>query len=212
MIVLGVDVRKQTHTASAVDQGGRWLGQVTVRSTDAGHRQLLQWAVAQWDEVRFAVVDCRHVSTRLEGALLAAGQMVVRVPPKLMANARSSARTRAESDPIDALAVARAALQEPDLAIASNDELSSEVRLLCDHGEDLVAERTRMQNRLRWHLHELDPELDPVARGLSRFAELDGLACRHRPRWWCASRRTWSPTSARRLYVSTLSSGNCRTC
>jgi transposase len=130
----------------------------------------------QWDEVRFAVEDCRHVSTRLERALLAAGQMVVRVPPKLMANARSSARTRGKSDPIDALAIARAALQEPDLPIASHDELSREVRLLCDHREDLVAERTRMQKGLRWHLHELDPELDPVARGLNRKTNRHRLA------------------------------------
>ena len=40
-------------------------------------------------------------------------QRVVRVPPKLMAGARASARTRGKSDPIDALAIARAALREP---------------------------------------------------------------------------------------------------
>jgi transposase len=30
--------------------------------------------------------------------------------------------------------------------------------LLVGHREDLVAERTRVENRLRWHLHDLDPE------------------------------------------------------
>ena len=71
-----------------------------------------------------------HLSARLERDLLTAGQQVVRVPPKLMAQARASARTRGKSDPIDALAVARAVLREPDLPIASHDEVSRELKLL----------------------------------------------------------------------------------
>ena len=117
MLVLGIDVHKQTHTAVAVDEVGRELGQRTVRATDAGHRLLVGWVARTWPgvPVRFAVEDCRHVSTRLERALLAAGQLVVRVPPKLMAGVRTASRTRGKSDPIDALAIARAALREPGL-------------------------------------------------------------------------------------------------
>ena len=132
------------------------------------------------------VEDCRHVSTRLERALLAAGQPVVRVPPKLMAGARDvSARTRGKSDPIDALAIARAALREPDLPVAEPRRASRELKLLVDHREDLVSERTRMQNRLRWHLHELDPELD------SRPAAWTGRCC-----------STASPPGSRQLPTS----------
>lgn len=182
VVVLGTDVHKGTHTTVAVDEVGRELGQRTVRATDAGHRQLLRWALREFAEaaaaggLRFAVEDCRHVSARLERDLLAAGQQVVRVPPKLMAGARASARTRGKSDPIDALAIGRAALREPNLPVASHDTVSREVKLLVDHREDLVNERTRMQNRLRWHLHELDPELDPTARSLDRIATLEGIA------------------------------------
>lgn len=179
VVVLGIDVHKGTHTAVAVDEVGRQIGQRTVRATDAGHRQLLGWTLREWaglEELRFAVEDCRHVSTRLERALLGAGQRVVRVPPKLMAGARSSARTRGKSDPIDALAIARAALREPNLPVATHDRVSREVKLLVDHREDLVNTRTRVQNRLRWHLHELDPELDPTPRSLDRLGELDRLA------------------------------------
>jgi transposase len=159
---------------------GRELAHTTVRATDAGHRQLLRWARRQWPQaqLRFAVEDCRHVSTRLERALLAAGQQVVRVPPKLMAEARASARTRGKSDPIDAVAIARAALREPNLPVAQHDPVSREIKLLVDHREDLVDTRTRAQNRLRWHLHELDPKLDPPARSLDRFATLDRVAAR----------------------------------
>jgi transposase len=179
VVVLGVDVHKGTHTAVAVDEVGRELGQRTVRATDAGHRQLLRWALREFGaagQLRFAVEDCRHVSARLERDLLGAGQRVVRVPPKLMAGARSSARTRGKSDPIDALAIARAALREPALPVATHDSVSREIKLLVDHREDLVNARTQMQNRLRWHLHELDPELDPTSRTLDRLATLDGIA------------------------------------
>lgn len=38
---------------------------------------------------------------------------------------------------------------------------------------DLVAERTRLHNRLRWHLHELDLSLHAPSRGLRRYCVLD---------------------------------------
>ncbi|WP_409333319.1 IS110 family transposase, partial [Trujillonella humicola] len=165
----------QTHCAVAVDEGGRQLGKpMTVRATDAGHRQLLRWAGREFaDTVAFAVEDCRHVSMRLERALLDAGAAVVRVPPKLMALTRTSARTRGKSDPIDALAIARAAVREPDLPRAEHTHASRELKLLVDHREDLVGIRTGLQNRLRWRLHELDPEFDLPARGLDLAKQLD---------------------------------------
>src|SRR5438128_191882 len=79
------------------------------------------------------------------------------LPSRLMAESRKKGRQRGKSDPIDALAVARAALREPGLPVARLEGVSREVRLLVDHREDLVGERTRMQNRLRWHLQELEP-------------------------------------------------------
>jgi len=74
-----------------------------------------------------------------------------------MARTRASARTRGKSDPIDALAVARAVLREPDLPVASHDEVSRGLKLLVDRHEDLVAYRTATINRLLWRVHELDP-------------------------------------------------------
>jgi transposase len=180
VLMVGVDVHKDTHTAVLVDELGRRQAARTVKATDAGHLQLLAWAVEQASgvEVCWAVEDCRHVSTRLERALLAADQRVLRVPPKLMAGARSSARTRGKSDPIDALAIARAALREPELPVAEHDQTSLELKLLVDHREDLVGERTKMICRLRWHLHDLDPALAPGARGLDKPTRLRELAAR----------------------------------
>jgi transposase len=173
MVVIGVDSHKRTHTVVATDGTGRKLAEKTVVATSAGHLELVRWA-GRFPARSWALEDCRHLSRRLSRDLLVAGETVVRVPPKLMAGARRASREPGKSDPIDALAVARAALRE-DLPVASLDGPDREVRLLVDHREDLVAERTRAQNRLRWHLHELDPGHEPSARGLGRTVVLDGL-------------------------------------
>jgi len=173
MVVIGVDSHKHTHTVVAADATGRKLADKTVIATGAGHLELVRWA-ARFPEHRWALEDCRHLSRRLSTDLLVAGETVIRVPPKLMAGARRSSREPGKSDPIDALAVARAALRE-DLPAATLDGPEREIRLLVDHREDLVAERTRAQNRLRWHLHELDPGTEPVARSLNRIVVLAAL-------------------------------------
>lgn len=179
MVTLGIDAHKRTHTVVAVDDLGRQLGQRTTTATTSDeHLAMLRWAARFGDDRTWAVEDCRHLSRRLEADLLAAGERIVRVPPKLMAQSRDSARTYGKSDPIDALAVARAALRHPDLPAAELDGPSRELRLLVDHREDLVAERTRCINRLRWHLHELDPTWDPPARSLTRYANLDAVDAR----------------------------------
>ena len=79
--------------------------------------ELVRWA-GQFGEHTFAVEDCRHLSRRLERDLLAAGETLVRVHPKLMARVRRSAREQGKSDPIDATSVARAAQREENLPTA----------------------------------------------------------------------------------------------
>jgi len=179
MVVVGADVHKRTHTFVAVDQAGRQLGQVTVAATEKGHRKAMRWA---WKlvgtDLRWAIEDCRHLSARLERDLLSVGQSVVRVPPKMMAEHRRTARTRGKSDPIDALAVARAALREPELPVASHDATSRELKLLVDRREDLVKVRTATINRMLWRVHELDPAMAPPARSLDRAKHQQALTDR----------------------------------
>lgn len=179
MVILGIDAHKRTHTVVAIDDRGRELAsKTTTATTTADHLDLLRWAERFGFEREWAVEDCRHLSRRLEADLLAAGERIRRVPPKLMANARDAARTYGKSDPIDALAVARAALREPDLPVAQLDGPARELRLLVDHREDLVRDRTGHINRLRWHLHELDPAWDPPARSMTRYKTLNAIAAR----------------------------------
>jgi transposase len=179
MVVVGADVHKRTHTFVAVDQAGRELERKTVEATTAGHRSAVGWARERFGvELVWAVEDCRHLSARLERDLLTAGQSVVRVPPKMMAEQRRIARTRGKSDPIDALAVARAALREPDLPVASHDEASRELKLLVDRRDDLVKHRTAMINRLLWRVHEIDPGMAPPKASLDRAVHQQQLADR----------------------------------
>ncbi|WP_333894523.1 IS110 family transposase [Mycolicibacterium gadium] len=167
MVVVGADVHKRTHTFVAVDEAGRKLAEKTVKAITAGHAEAVMWVRERFGaDVVWAIEDCRHLSARLERDLFALGQKVVRVPPKLMAQTRASARTRGKSDPIDALAVARGYLREPDLPVATHDEASRELKLLVDRREVLVAQRTATINRLLWRVHELDPERAPKPRSL----------------------------------------------
>jgi transposase len=166
MVVLGADLHKRSHTIVVIDATGRQLAEKTIAATDAGHLELRRWA-AQWPERTWGLEDCRHLSRRLDAELVRAGESVVRVSPKLMAGARRSGREPGKSDPIDALAVARAVLREPDLPIATLDGPDRQVRLLIDHREDLVGERTRHEQRLRWFLVEL-AIAEPAPRSLGR--------------------------------------------
>jgi transposase len=178
MVTLGIDAHKRTHTVVAVDRQGRELATKTVGTNNTkDHLGLLKWAEQFHDDegLLWAVEDCRHLSRRLERDLLRSGQAIVRVPPKLMAHVRESARTYGKSDPIDALAVARAAQRESDLAVARLDGPDRDLRLLSDHRESLVGERTRVICRLRWFLHELDPSWEPKARSLDRIRALEAV-------------------------------------
>jgi transposase len=175
MIVIGVDVHKHELTATAVDELGRELSSWSGPLDGA----VLSWAGSLEAPRLWALEDCRHVSRGLERLLLEAGEQLVRVPPRLTAPARRRGRTRGKSDAIDALAIARAALREPGLdRPRAGEERLRELKLLLDHRDDLVAERRRAQQRLRWHLHELDPALAVPLGALDRSIWLDRLGRR----------------------------------
>jgi transposase len=179
LTVLGVDPHKKTHTAAAVDQAtGQVLDDVTVAATRDGHEQLLTWAQNAGSERIWAVEFGRHVAGALERFLLAAGESVLRVPPKLMAAERRAARGFGKSDAIDALAIARAALREPNLPRATPEGPEREIALLVEFRDQLVADHTRIARRLRWLLHDLDPGLEPPLRTLSRLSALERLSRR----------------------------------
>jgi transposase len=134
-ITIGADAHKKTHTMVSLDAVGRRLGEMTVPTSTDGH--------AGRGAVRGAVRRRRRRGGALRGrglpALTAdwrvtccAPASVVRVHTRLMADARRGVRRPGKSDPIDAEAVALAALREPDLPVAQLDGPAREVKLLVD--------------------------------------------------------------------------------
>jgi len=174
MTVVGIDAHKNWHTLVAVDDVGKRIAVLTVEARAEGHRKIVSW-LEQFDDVQVAVEDCRHLTRRLEADLLDAGHKVVRVHTRLMAGMRRSGREPGKSDPIDAEAVARVALREDDLPTAELPGPAREIKLLSDHRRSLVARRTAMQSKVRWFLHEIDPDLHVPSRGLRRYQLLDDL-------------------------------------
>lgn len=159
-------------------------GELEISADESGHRSALRWARELGDERVWAIEDCRHLSRRFEQALIAAGERVVRVPPRMMGQARRGEREPGKSDQIDARAVARAVVREgvERFPTAFLDERALAIRLLADHRVDLVAERTRQINRLRWHLVDVCPELEAKIPGrqLDSGVMLDRIARRLR--------------------------------
>jgi transposase len=177
VIVVGVDAHMQTHTAAALDAvTARCLAEQTAAAREPGFVELLAWARGLDAERVWAIEDCRNLSGGLERFLLGCGERVLRVPPKTMADRRRSAREFGKSDRIDAIAVARAALREERLQPARLPGPEQKIKLLADHREHQVCEATRHQRRLRWLLHEIDPDLQPNGRSLKIASVLERLA------------------------------------
>jgi transposase len=159
---VGADTHKRSHTIAAIAAPtGELLGERTVPVGRRGFGVLLRWARSLDGDRAWALEDCRHVSGSLERFLIQRGERVLRIATHLSAGARRSARQRGKSDPIDALNVARAALQEglESFPAAHLDGPELDLRLLVDHRERLVRHRVELNRTLLWDLHDLWPEL-----------------------------------------------------
>ena len=163
MIVIGADTHKRNHMLVAVDgQTGAVRGQLGIAASDAGSLEALRFAAGLDEQRVWAIEDCRHVSARLESALIAAGERVIRVPAAMTGQARRVSRRAGKSDPIDARAVALVVVRDgvESFPAAFCDEHAMEIRVLNDYRDQLIVERTRMICRLRWHLVAIAPDLE----------------------------------------------------
>jgi transposase len=196
MIVIGADTHKRNHALAAVDSGtGVVVDELQITADEDGHLHALGWAAGLGAEIVWALEDCRLVAGKLERALIAAGQRVIRVPPRLMGQSRRGEREIGKSDRIDARAIARAVLKDgiEHFPAAFLDEDALEIRLLHDHRSALVGERSRQINRLRWQLVALCPELE---------AELPSRSLRHEPHITKVARRLARMAPAARVRIA----------
>ncbi len=92
-VMIGVDPHKGSHTAVVIDQAETVLGQVKVRACAAQAEQLLAWAAA-WPQRTWAVEGAGGLGHLLAQQLVAAGERVLDVQPKLAARVRLLAAGR----------------------------------------------------------------------------------------------------------------------
>jgi transposase len=167
MHAIGIDTHRDTMAACLVDEGGAPLGERTFSNEPAGHRDLLAWVEAAGREVVVGVEGSASFGASAARLLVAAGRAVREVPPQLSHRERIRTRRAGKSDPGDALAIARVTLREPALPPVRLVDRSLELQLLVEAREDVVAEQTRVRNRLHADLRVLLPGYAATATNLT---------------------------------------------
>jgi transposase len=157
VVMIGVDPHKGSHTAVAVGADERPLGQVRVQASAVQAQRLLQWAAA-WPERAWAVEGAGGLGHLLAQQLLAAGEQVLDVQPKLAARVRLLACEAVnKNDPNDARSVAVAALRSPSCPPARPDDHAAVLKIWAKRHRDLGRSRTQVACRLHAALCELVP-------------------------------------------------------
>jgi transposase len=156
-VTIGVDPHKASHTAAALDEHGRLLGRQRVPATLDGYQALRQWA-ERWPQRCWAVEGAHGIGRALAQRLVGDGEQVLDVPAKLAARVRVlSVGHGRKSDPDDAVSVAVAARNAPQLRPVGVEDQATVLHLLTKRRQDLVAARTQTVNRLHRLLIDLVP-------------------------------------------------------
>jgi transposase len=110
-VMIGVDPHKGSHTAVAIGADEEPLGQVRARASAQQAERLVTWA-AYWPERTWAVEGAGGLGYLLAQQLVAAGEQVLDIQPKLGARVRLLATGASnKNDPNDARSVAIAAMR-----------------------------------------------------------------------------------------------------
>jgi transposase len=161
VFVIGVDPHKGSHTAAVLDGDEQLVGEIRVRADRSQRDRLLVFA-SSFEPRVWAVESASGTGALLAQQLVAAGEAVVDVPPKLSARVRLLATERSDkTDAHDARSAAVVALRHRGLRVGLEDH-AVVLRLLAKRHHDLVAQRTRIVCRLHAVLCQL------VEGGLSR--------------------------------------------
>ena len=142
----GVDTHRDQHLAAVVDQAGRILGTEAFSATPAGYWQLLRWMRRQGQLVKVGVEGTGSYGAGLARYLAGEGVVVVEVNRPN----RQVRRRRGKSDPTDAEAAARAALNgEADGVPKTADGAAEALRALRVARRSAVKARTQAANQIR---------------------------------------------------------------
>ena len=157
VVMIGVDPHKGSHTAVALGVDEAVLDQVRVRASAAQADRLLTWAKS-WPERTWAVEGAGGLGHLLAQELVAAGEQVLDVQPKLAARVRLLASGAVnKNDPNDARSVAIAALRSPSCQPVRPDDHAAVLKIWAKRHRDLSRTRNQVACRLHAALCELVP-------------------------------------------------------
>jgi transposase len=156
-VMIGIDPHKGSHTAVAVGAAEEPLGKIRIRACPAQAGQLVTWA-AGWPERTWAVEGAPGLGRLLGQQLVAAGERVLDVQPKLAARVRLlHTGNTGKSDPSDALSVAVAALRSTANREVAADDHATVLKVWPKRHRDL----SRAYNQVACRLHAVLCELVP---------------------------------------------------
>jgi hypothetical protein len=139
MVAVGVDTHKDSHFAVALDQLGQLLGELVVKTSASGYRELERWAAGLADgrELRFGIEGTGSYGAGLRAHLQWAGWLVVGVE-----RPRRRDRRAGKSDRIDALAAAKKVLGDEGLAKPKAGDSRAALAVLLIAHRSCVRERS----------------------------------------------------------------------
>jgi transposase len=162
-VMIGIDPHKASHTAVAISAAEERLGELRIRASVTQAGRLVEWAAA-WPERAWAVEGAGGMGHLLAQQLLAAGERVLDVQPKLGARVRLlAAGDTNKNDPNDARSVAVAALRSAGVREVRADDHAAVLKVWSKRHRDLGRTRTQIVCRLHAVLCELIPGGVPKA-------------------------------------------------
>jgi transposase len=157
VVVIGVDPAKRSHAIEVIDGQERTLAAGVFENTNDGYRQM-RALVRRYPDRVWAVEGAGGTGCQLAQRLVADGETVVDVPPKLSTRVRAMSTGHGrKTDPTDAHAVAVVGLRNTELTQVGVDDETVALRLLSERRRDLVRTRTQTVNRVHQLLMELIP-------------------------------------------------------
>ncbi len=157
---VGVDTHKQAHVLVAIDALGQTIGARTIANTPEGWHTARRWVrERQPGHVCWGVENSGSLGKGFAQFLLEQGEAEVReISPHRTAQYRRRGRSQDKTDTADALAMARLLrVEHAELPLVRRDDHSTELRLLSEHRDNLVSERTRLTNQLHAQMLQIDP-------------------------------------------------------
>ncbi|MFF4568008.1 IS110 family transposase, partial [Streptomyces sp. NPDC001435] len=157
----GTDIGKTHHHCVVLDVEGKRLLSRRVANDEPELLALLADVLALDEDAVWAVDVADGMAALWINLLLNHGQQLVYIPGMAVNRASAGYRGMGKTDAKDATVIADQARMRRDLTILRpDDEHAIELRILTGRRSDLVADRTRVTNRLRASLTSIFPALE----------------------------------------------------